>query len=107
MTCGNHLLSLIFFFLFLQITGLQLGSVVETVVSMLVSIAIAGWASWVLTLVVLGFLAVMVIIGLFHLLAASLLSSGSKEDAGKVRDNVQHTFLTEVTYHQQYVTLSG
>ena len=92
-----------FLFLFLQITGLQLGSVVETVVSMLVSIAIAGWASWVLTLVVLGFLAVMVIIGLFHLLAASLLSSGSKEDAGKVRDNVQHTLLTEVTY----VRLSG
>ena len=89
--------SLIVFF-FLQITGLQLGSVVETVVSMLVAVAIAGWASWVLTLVVLGFLVTMIITGLLHLLATFLLTSGSKEDAGKVRDNILYTLLTEVTY---------
>ena len=88
-------------FLFPQITGSQLGSVVETVVSMSVAVAIAGWASWVLTLVVLGFLAAMIITGLLHHLAATLLTSGSKEDAGKVRDNILHTLLTEVTYHQQ------
>lgn len=99
MTCGNHLCE--FNFVFLQITGLQLGNAVETVVSMLVAVAIAGWASWVLTLVVLGFLAAMIITGLLHLLAAFLLTSGSKEEAGKVRDNILYTLLTDVTYHQQ------
>lgn len=73
----------------------------ETVVSMLVAVAIAGWASWVLTLVVLGFLVAMIITGLFHLLAAFLLSLGSKEEAGKVRDNILYTLLTDVAYHQQ------
>ena len=51
---------------------------------MIVAVAISAWASWVLTLVVLGFLAVMIIAGLLNLLAASLHISGSKEEAGKV-----------------------
>ena len=68
-----------------QFTGPQLGSIVETVVSMLVAVVISAWASWVLTLVVLGFLAVMILAGLLNLLAASLLHvSRSKEAAGKV-----------------------
>ena len=71
----------------IQATGSRLGTLIETMIGMLASLVIAFVYSWMLTLVLFGFVPIFIIAGFLQLRAITGHAGSSKkalEEAGKV-----------------------
>ena len=71
----------------IQATGSRLGTLIETMIGMLASLVIAFVYSWMLTLVLIGFVPIFIIAGFLQLRAITGHAGSSKkalEEAGKV-----------------------